>query len=215
MLSAKYEGRAASVPAARRFVRDMLAGSPRLNDLELITAELATNAIQHSRSALDGGIFTVTVMALPGAARIQVMDEGSGWVAAGVPADLQGDGGRGLQIVSALADKSGHDLTIGRLRIAWAEVTWLQPSMLSAELRRNAISADLVPGDHRLTSLGKLNWTDSVATATCSVSMRPSPDSAVTISATTSGGADAPAASPIVLAPASQPRLISSTRSTR
>ena len=125
VLSVRYEGRDASVSAARRFVRDVFAGSPRLDDLELITSELATNAIQHSRSALYGGTFTVTVMAFPGAARIQVQDEGTSWLATGTPTGLLSDGGRGLRIVSAVADRSGYDFSTRRLRISWAEVTWL------------------------------------------------------------------------------------------
>jgi len=43
-----FPGLLAIVPSARRFVRGILAGSPRVDDIELIAAELASNAIRFS-----------------------------------------------------------------------------------------------------------------------------------------------------------------------
>jgi anti-sigma regulatory factor (Ser/Thr protein kinase) len=53
--SVTFPGLPAIVPSVRRFVRGILASSPRADDMELITAELASNAIRHTPSgAVDG-----------------------------------------------------------------------------------------------------------------------------------------------------------------
>ena len=46
--------------------------------MELIAAELASNAIRHTLSGQDGGEFTLTVRAEPGWARLEVSDAGTG-----------------------------------------------------------------------------------------------------------------------------------------
>lgn len=125
VVSVSYPGKSASVPAARRFVRDAFAGSPRVDDLELIAAELATNAIKHTSSGADDGTYTMTVMAMPGGARIEVADLGRGYGDASTQVGALSEYGRGLQIVSVFADKCGHDMTTGQLHLAWAELYWL------------------------------------------------------------------------------------------
>ena len=95
----------AIVPSARRFVRGILAGSPRVDDMELITAELASNAIRHTPSGQDGGEFTVTVRTEPGWARIEVSDTRAEWrpPAPGhmEPPSLLAEPGRGLVLPAA------------------------------------------------------------------------------------------------------------------
>ncbi len=121
--SVTFPGLPAIVPSARRFVRGILADSPRADDAELITAELASNAIRHTPSGEDGGEFTLTVRTEPGWARVEVSDSGTGeWSA---PRDGSDDNeyGRGLAIVAALADKLGHDIRASGQTV-WAEVTW-------------------------------------------------------------------------------------------
>jgi anti-sigma regulatory factor (Ser/Thr protein kinase) len=51
--SVTFPGLPAIVPSARRFVRGILAGTPRAEDMELFTAELAANAIRHTPSGQD------------------------------------------------------------------------------------------------------------------------------------------------------------------
>ena len=121
--SVTFPGLPAIVPSARRFVRGILADSPRAGDMEQISAELVANAILHTPSGADGGEFTLTVRTEPGWARVEVTDAGAGqW-------NARGDGGadeeygRGLAIVAALADKFGHDIRAGG-QTAWAEVAW-------------------------------------------------------------------------------------------
>jgi len=121
--SVTFPGLPAIVPSARRFVRGILADSPRAEDMELITAELVSNAIRHTPSGQDGGEFTLTVRTGLGWGRVDVSDAGTGkWSA---PLDRSDDDeyGRGLAIVAALADKLGHDIRAGG-QTMWAEINW-------------------------------------------------------------------------------------------
>lgn len=91
--------------------------------MELITAELAANAIRHAPSGQDGGEFTATVRTGPYWARVEVCDAGTGqW---SVPRDGPDDEeyGRGLAIVAALADKLGHDIRADGQTV-WPQVIW-------------------------------------------------------------------------------------------
>jgi serine/threonine-protein kinase RsbW len=124
-VSVSYPGTPASVPAARQLVRKTLAGSPRRDDLELIVAELATNAIKHTRSGMKGGTFTITILPRPDGVRLEILDLGSRPVPATPVTDELDEYGRGLLIVTELADKAGHDVITGRTHSAWAEVNWL------------------------------------------------------------------------------------------
>ena len=110
--SVTFPGVAAIVPAARRYVPGILADSPRVDDAELIAAELAANAIRHTPSGHAGGQFTVSIWSKPGWARIEVADGSAGqWHP--LRGDTNDEYGRGLAIVAALADRLGHDVTSG------------------------------------------------------------------------------------------------------
>ncbi len=122
-----FPGLPVIVPSVRKFVRGILADSPCAEDIELIAAELASNAIRHSPAGQDGGEFTVTVRTGQGWARIEVSDTGTGEWNAPQGADLDAEYGRGLAIVAALADKLGHDITASGQTV-WAEVGWTEPS---------------------------------------------------------------------------------------
>jgi anti-sigma regulatory factor (Ser/Thr protein kinase) len=124
--SLTYPGVPESVPTVRRLVRAILAHSPRVDDMELIAAELVTNAIRHTPSGREGGTFTITVRQGPGRARLEVADLGT---ARWRPARFNGDGmaehGRGLEIVAALADGVGYGVSNGRNICSWATLSWL------------------------------------------------------------------------------------------
>jgi anti-sigma regulatory factor (Ser/Thr protein kinase) len=125
--SVTFPGLPAIVPSARRFVRAILADSPRAGDMELIASELASNAIRHTPSGDAGGKFTVTIQTADGWARIEVSDTGNGqWHLQ--PGDVCPDAeyGRGLAIIAAVADKFGHDARVGGQTL-WAEVSWQEP----------------------------------------------------------------------------------------
>jgi anti-sigma regulatory factor (Ser/Thr protein kinase) len=124
--SVTFPGRAAFVPSARRFVRSILTGSPRADDLELIASEMMSNAIRHTPAGQPGGTFTLTVRTRAGWARVEVSTLGSGeWEHdsdSGCPDD---EDGRGLAIIDALADGYGHDGNAAG-QTAWAQVGWAE-----------------------------------------------------------------------------------------
>lgn len=130
-----YRGTPASVPEARRFVGELLAGCPAREALLTCVSELCANAIAHTASG-RGGVFTVEV-ACPreGVARVAVTDQGGASVPAagsaglmtgcGVLAEdgLLAEGGRGLAMVAACASRWGY-AEAGLGRVVWAEATW-------------------------------------------------------------------------------------------
>jgi anti-sigma regulatory factor (Ser/Thr protein kinase) len=149
-----FRGTPASVPEARRFVAELLAGCPACEVLMTCVSELCANAITHTDSG-NGGVFIVEVdLTRPGVARIAVTDEGGpslpvpgrldlegdpSLLAAGrldlesgpsLPAarrlDLMAEGGRGLAMVAACTSRWGYaDAYPGRT--VWAEACWPVP----------------------------------------------------------------------------------------
>lgn len=103
---------------ARGFVAESLLGWGRSDLLDvgaLVVTELATNAIRHANSG-----FTVSLVRDGGVVRLFVGDN-----ARTVP-QLQAtgpseSGGRGLQIIDALAERWGHDLHPSG-KLVWAEL---------------------------------------------------------------------------------------------
>jgi anti-sigma regulatory factor (Ser/Thr protein kinase)/uncharacterized protein YoaH (UPF0181 family) len=89
-------------------------------DACLVASEMAANAVTHARSA-----FEVTVTCTESAVRISVSDVGPGTAEEhhGRLLDL---GGRGLAIVSDLADRWGSETVPGG-KVVWAELTVRQP----------------------------------------------------------------------------------------
>jgi anti-sigma regulatory factor (Ser/Thr protein kinase) len=94
-----------AVGQVRRFVEAQLEGIEAgvVDDVILMSSELATNAIRHGRTQFD-----VTVLLDPdqGSIRVEVHDQGNGDVRRKVPGAYDGTG-RGLQIVDQLADTWG------------------------------------------------------------------------------------------------------------
>jgi anti-sigma regulatory factor (Ser/Thr protein kinase) len=115
-------GTAASVPAARQFIRRALGGCSRADDLAQAVTELAANAVAWS-AAGEGGSFTVRLRTAPRWARIEVTDPGPALMLR-PPLRPAAGNGWGLGIVTAVTDRSGSTSGPGRSRTAWAEVTW-------------------------------------------------------------------------------------------
>jgi serine/threonine-protein kinase RsbW len=94
-----------SVPDARRYVTESLGQlPPDLGEIAgLLVSELATNAVRYA-----GGRFEVAVEYLPDAGRlwVGVTDSGPGAPVLRMP-PVTAEGGRGLQLVSTLADRWG------------------------------------------------------------------------------------------------------------
>lgn len=101
-------GRVQDVRCARRFVGQVLEGRPCQELAVLLTSEIATNAVLHSRSG-DGGKVTIVVIDLGTVVRVEVVDDGSDHRphVAARKADLA-DRGRGLQIVEEVALRWAH-----------------------------------------------------------------------------------------------------------
>lgn len=118
-----FPGVPAIVAVARQLVRATHEGSPRLDDLELVTSELVTNAIRHTPSGAAGSLLTLRIRGRAGWARIEVSDLGStSWAEPG-PTGAEDERGRGLVIVGALADRTGHEPVAGG-QVSWAEFHW-------------------------------------------------------------------------------------------
>lgn len=124
----------ASASAARAFVREALltVGCPDVDGPELCVSELVANSVKHSRSWGPAGTIMLRVDAWPGGARIEVRDAGPlpGTLLAGVPAARASDddeSGRGLWIVTQVADTFGFALGVAWCRFSWPCGTPAEP----------------------------------------------------------------------------------------
>ncbi|WP_327317045.1 ATP-binding protein [Streptomyces sp. NBC_01235] len=109
-----------SVPAARRYVCETLAGwglaeSPRADDVLLCVSELVTNALLHG--VPPGRQFLLFLRYDGRVLRLEVHDSGPG-----VPRIVgeRDEGGRGLVLVAALSDRWGvRERELGK--VVWCE----------------------------------------------------------------------------------------------
>ncbi|MBV9446339.1 MAG: ATP-binding protein [Streptosporangiaceae bacterium] len=107
--SLTIEGHPRQVSAARAFVARTLAASHRNVDSDaatLLTSEIVTNAIQHTKSGVDGTV-TIVVIGVQRGVLVEIIDDG----AAGVPivkGDLYAADGHGLFLVQQLASQWGY-----------------------------------------------------------------------------------------------------------
>ena len=100
-----FAGCPESVSAARSWVAGFFPVPAAAADAALMTSELFTNAILYSASRLPGGQVTVSVGTSGGSVRVDVIDQGEAPPCMAAPSGL----GRGLEIVSQLADASCAD----------------------------------------------------------------------------------------------------------
>jgi anti-sigma regulatory factor (Ser/Thr protein kinase) len=106
--SLTISGRAERVCVARVFVAAVLgAEHPCGETAVLLAGELVANSVRHSGSSLPGQTITVTVTAEADGLLVEVTDRSG----PGLPVlrhdDGQAEGGRGLQLVNALAGRWG------------------------------------------------------------------------------------------------------------
>jgi serine/threonine-protein kinase RsbW len=99
-----FARQAGEVPAARRFVRDVLADHPGCCDAELLACELVTNAVRH---ATDAAQVTVAVMRRGAVVHVDVIDDGRIGLPHWHEAAGHDEGGRGFQLVNAVAERWG------------------------------------------------------------------------------------------------------------
>ena len=100
-----FAGCPESVSAARSWVAGFFPSPAAAADAALMTSELFTNAILYSASRLPGGQVTVSVGTSGGSVRVDVIDQGEVPPCIAAPPGL----GKGLEIVSQLADVFGAD----------------------------------------------------------------------------------------------------------
>lgn len=92
------------VGRVRRWVREILSGTPCADDAALIVSELGTNALRHTASAETGGTFQVILTVHLGTVTVAVTDEGTKLHSPEVQqAGAEATHGRGLDIVQILA----------------------------------------------------------------------------------------------------------------
>lgn len=105
-----YRRERRSVPLVRRFVREALFDwvcGVCVHDVLLCVTELATNALVHGVPPGRGFRVHLSWGRVDGRLRIEVHDSGDGEVLAVRPPGPDAEGGRGLLLVSALADAWG------------------------------------------------------------------------------------------------------------
>jgi anti-sigma regulatory factor (Ser/Thr protein kinase) len=117
-------GVAQSVAVARHCVGAMLAAAGRrdLENVQLITSELITNALIHTASGLHGGVVTVDVVAVDAEiVRVEVTDDGADTVPQARESGDDDCHGRGLWLVEQVSLKWGVRLLGAGQRAVWAE----------------------------------------------------------------------------------------------
>jgi anti-sigma regulatory factor (Ser/Thr protein kinase) len=119
--TATLAGRAERARVARAFVAGVLGpGHPCGTNAELLVSELFGNSIRHSGSSGPGETVTVAVRAGDGIVRVEVTDRAGPGTPELIHAGRDAEGGRGLQLVAALAARWGS-----RRRGGWI-VTWFE-----------------------------------------------------------------------------------------
>jgi serine/threonine-protein kinase RsbW len=116
-----FPGEPQQLGALRRWIASVLPPRPPRDDVTSVADELASNAIRHTRSG-QGGQFTVEITRRGTLVRVTVTDGGApdGPRLAG---NRDGEGGRGLVVVNALAVRAGvHGDHHGR--VVWADIGW-------------------------------------------------------------------------------------------
>jgi anti-sigma regulatory factor (Ser/Thr protein kinase) len=103
-------GRPEQVGLARAFVARTLGTSQVGADADaatLLTSEIVTNAIEHTKSGVDGGTVTIVVIGVSRGVLVEIIDVGSTG-APEVKGDLYAAEGHGLFLVQHLAAQWGY-----------------------------------------------------------------------------------------------------------
>ncbi|RSN05167.1 ATP-binding protein [Nonomuraea sp. WAC 01424] len=121
-VAVRLPGIPSQVSRARGLVTAALGRDhPLHDDVVLLTSELATNAILHSRSG-DGGSFTVSVLSSDTTVRVCVADGGAEGPPCVCHAAPQATSGRGLPLIEALSHRWGFVREAGSTTV-WFELT--------------------------------------------------------------------------------------------
>jgi anti-sigma regulatory factor (Ser/Thr protein kinase) len=103
-------GRPEQVSLARAFVARTLGTNQTGTDADaatLLTSEIVTNAIQHTKSGIEGGTVTIVVIGVSDGVLVEIIDNGSASTPV-VKGDLYAAEGHGLFLVQNLAAQWGY-----------------------------------------------------------------------------------------------------------
>lgn len=116
-----FPGEEAQLGPLRRWLELLLPACPARDDVVSVAGELCTNAVAHTASG-KGGWFVVEVAWSPAVVRVAVADGGAPTGPRTID-DPQGEHGRGLLMVDALAVRTGVSGD-ARGRVMWADIPW-------------------------------------------------------------------------------------------
>jgi anti-sigma regulatory factor (Ser/Thr protein kinase) len=116
------------VSEARRFVARTLGVDPRAEAAVLLTSEVMTNAVTHSRSRLPGGTVAVVVATSPSGLLVTVTDNGSDSTIPMVRYRRGAEHGNGLLLVETLADAWGYLSNPARTTV-WFRIRAEKPAL--------------------------------------------------------------------------------------
>lgn len=127
-LTRTFPAHARQIAAVRRFVADAIAGFAAMDDVVLLTSEVATNAVVHG-SPDDGSDAQLTVVVrrrLPGRVRVEISDYGIPSAEGNAPRLVEAssidEGFRGLALVDDLATAWGSTSETNGGHRVWFEV---------------------------------------------------------------------------------------------
>ncbi len=119
-------GRPEHVSEARAFVAKILGDQhPVIDVAVLLTSEIVTNALTHSKSRRADGTVRLFMIEIGDGIRVEVADDGSDLSAPIVKGDLYASDGHGLFLVQSLAHQWGYVRAAGSTTV-WF---WLDPAL--------------------------------------------------------------------------------------
>ncbi|WP_368367261.1 ATP-binding protein [Actinomadura sp. WMMA1423] len=137
-----YPGRVDQIRAARVFAATLFEGTGREEDVAVVVAELATNAVRHSRSGGERGWFGLEVT-MAEIAYVAVTDLGGGCVPT-IRSEMPGceprEGGYGLLTVSKLALTMGLHGSSEDGFTVWADMDLRRPRQSDAVQQATLVS---------------------------------------------------------------------------
>lgn len=120
--SVTLAGRAERARAARAFVSEVLGSGHPCGDVAiLLVSEVFSNSVRYSGSVAPGETVTVAVIAGEDIVRVEVTDRAGPETPERRPEGRDAEGGRGLQLVAALAARWGWRRRGGRI-VTWFEI---------------------------------------------------------------------------------------------
>ncbi len=96
------------VGEARQFIARTIGDDPRADSALLLTSELVTNALLHSRSRLPGGQIVIVAVSNAAGLLVTVTDDGCDTGLPAVAAHPGDEHGNGLLLVETIADSWGY-----------------------------------------------------------------------------------------------------------